>query len=145
MSVIKLVKDSFEPEWFDELYEIETECFPAGQRFSKSCMKRYIKTNVLLTAWDDNLKIVGMLLLKVNKTFAYVSSVATLPEYRGYGIANSLLAMAESIDRGDVTKIRLHVRPDNPAQLLYFKRGYRVMGYVPKFYSDGVAALVMEK
>lgn len=144
------IEKNYEPSLFDRVYEIECACFPHGQRFSKATMKQYLRSHTVLLAWltgpslSDTV-IVGTLLLKVNKTYSYVSSVSVLKEYRGQGFASALLKQAERECKEDLRKVRLHVRVDNPAQKLYFDLGYRVVKIVPKFYSDGKTALLMEK
>jgi ribosomal protein S18 acetylase RimI-like enzyme len=42
-----------------------------------------------------------------------------------------------------VKKLKLEVHVDNPAQLLYFNRGYRVTGFRHRYYANGSNAITM--
>ncbi len=75
---------------------------------------------------------------------AWIATLAVLPEFRGRGIGATLIQACEA--QIPVNRIRLCVRPSNDVAIgLYEKFGYTRVGEWTKYYTDGEAALVMEK
>lgn len=77
----------------------------------------------------------------------HITNLAVALEYRGQGIGsfilNYLLCEAK---RKNCQRVMLEVRATNlPAQRLYFKFGFEVLGKRKKYYSDGEDALIVEK
>ena len=69
-----------------------------------------------------------------------ILTVATAPEYRGYGIAKQLIEKILEIFRDkDLDYLTLEVRPSNVSALaLYEKLGFREVGRRKKYYKDPV-------
>jgi ribosomal protein S18 acetylase RimI-like enzyme len=66
--------------------------------------------------------------------------------YRQQGFGKLLMDEAEaSLQKVGVRKMRLEVQVDNPAQVLYFKLGYRVTGVKNNYYSNGTTGVSMVK
>ncbi len=83
-------------------------------------------------------QIVGMVVVWVILDEAHVATIAVHPDYRGQGIAQVLLssALIESIRRG-VRSATLEVRQNNlPAQKLYRRFRFEVVGRRPRYYHD---------
>lgn len=83
-------------------------------------------------------RVVGMIVVWVILDEAHVATIAMHPDYRGRGIAQALLAtaLAESIRRG-VHSATLEVRQNNlPAQKLYRRFHFEVVGRRPRYYHD---------
>ncbi len=78
---------------------------------------------------------------------ARLYSIAVDAAYRGRGIAAALLADAEAESRrAGCDVLRLEVRADNAAGIhLYETHGYRPIGRIAGYYSDGADALRYEK
>ncbi|MDQ1301843.1 MAG: [ribosomal protein S18]-alanine N-acetyltransferase, partial [Chloroflexota bacterium] len=76
---------------------------------------------------------------------AHIATIATRPEWRGCGLG--LLLMLELLDRAIAQGARtstLEVRGGNlPAQQLYEKLGYAVVGRRRRYYRDGEDGLLM--
>ncbi len=76
---------------------------------------------------------------------AHIATIATRPEWRGCGLG--LLLMLELLDRAIEQGARtstLEVRGGNlPAQQLYEKLGYAVVGRRRRYYRDGEDGLLM--
>jgi [ribosomal protein S18]-alanine N-acetyltransferase len=90
-------------------------------------------------------EIVGYAGLMCIEPIADVQTIAVVPECEGRGIGSALLTelIAESRRRraGDVL---LEVRADNPrAQELYRRFGFEQIHVRPRYYRDGVDALIM--
>ncbi|ACB38983.1 ribosomal protein S18-alanine N-acetyltransferase [Pyrobaculum neutrophilum] len=76
----------------------------------------------------------------------HIVSVGVLPEARRLGIATAMLkrAMKALKTYYGASEAYLEVRVSNkPAISLYEKLGYRVVGRVPRYYSDGEDAYIM--
>jgi ribosomal protein S18 acetylase RimI-like enzyme len=78
---------------------------------------------------------------------ARLHSIAVDPRAQRNGIGGKLLAAIEiAARRYGAETLRLAVRKDNRgAARLYLAFGYSEIGVEPRYYSDGMAALTMEK
>lgn len=94
---------------------------------------------------EDRDEIVGYAGLMCLPPVADVQTIAVLPDFEGQGIGTALLTelLAEAGRRG-ATEVLLEVRADNPrAQQLYRRFGFEQIHLRPRYYRDGVDALVM--
>lgn len=94
---------------------------------------------------EDSGDIVGYAGLMVLEPVADVQTIAVLPEFEGQGIGTALLTalLQESRSRG-AAEVLLEVRADNPrAQRLYRRFGFEQIHLRPRYYRDGVDAMVM--
>jgi ribosomal-protein-alanine N-acetyltransferase len=76
-----------------------------------------------------------------------VQTVAVRRDRQGTGIAGILLdaLLTEAQERG-CSEVLLEVRADNaPAIRLYERRGFERIAERPRYYSDGVTALIMRR
>lgn len=90
-------------------------------------------------------EIVGYAGLMCIEPIADVQTIAVVPECEGRGIGSALLAelIAES-RRRHAADVLLEVRADNPrAQDLYRRFGFEQIHIRPRYYRDGVDALIM--
>ncbi len=90
-------------------------------------------------------QIVGYAGLMCIEPISDVQTIAVVPEQEGRGIGSTLLAelIAESRRRG-ADDVLLEVRADNPrAQQLYIRFGFEQIHVRPRYYRDGVDALIM--
>lgn len=73
----------------------------------------------------------------VKRDYVYIGRISVLPDYRGRGIATSLLAFAElEAARLGKHEMQLEVRMSIPANIImYEKLGYRIIEHIP--YSVG--------
>ena len=89
--------------------------------------------------------IVGYAGLMCIEPIADVQTIAVVPEQEGRGIGSALLTrlIAES-RRRRAADVLLEVRADNPrAQQLYRRFGFEQIHIRPRYYRDGVDALIM--
>ena len=89
--------------------------------------------------------IVGYAGLMCIEPIADVQTIAVVPAYEGRGIGSDLLTrlIGEARRRG-AADVLLEVRADNPrAQQLYLRFGFEQIHIRPRYYRDGVDALIM--
>jgi [ribosomal protein S18]-alanine N-acetyltransferase len=89
--------------------------------------------------------IVGYAGLMCIEPIADVQTIAVVPEYEGRGIGTTLLTtLIEEARRRRAADVLLEVRADNPrAQQLYVRFGFEQIHVRPRYYRDGVDALIM--
>jgi len=90
-------------------------------------------------------EIVGYAGLMCIEPIADVQTIAVVPECEGMGIGSALLTelIAEG-RRRRAADVLLEVRADNPrAQQLYRRFGFEQIHVRPRYYRDGVDALIM--
>ena len=90
-------------------------------------------------------EIVGYVGLAVIDGTGDVQTIAVRRDHHGTGLGGVLLdtLLTEAQERG-CAEVILEVRADNtPAIALYIKRGFVQIAERPRYYQDGVAALIM--
>lgn len=102
------------------------------------------ETRRYLVALGSN-GIVGYAGLMCIEPIADVQTIAVVPEYEGRGIGTTLLTtLIEEARRRRAADVLLEVRADNPrAQQLYRRFGFEQIHVRPRYYRDGVDALIM--
>ncbi len=95
---------------------------------------------------DEKPIVVGFLVAKIDHGVGYILTVEVPEKYRGRGYGAKLVEACEKdYKRRGFKTIRLEVFTENPAQVLYFKLGYRVNGFRKNFYEEGKSAIHMVK
>jgi ribosomal-protein-alanine N-acetyltransferase len=89
--------------------------------------------------------IVGYAGLMCIQPIADVQTIAVIPEQEGRGIGSALLtALIRESRRRNAEDVLLEVRADNPrAQQLYLRFGFEQIHVRPRYYRDGIDALIM--
>jgi len=142
-------RNSLDAEELPALYEIEKGCFEAPflwsqTTFNNSLLKAAKKNNVWVA--EENGKILGFLLADKEFGKGYIDTVDVSPKARGKGIATKLIGMYEAAaKKRGLAEIKLEVSIENPAQVLYFKLGYRVTAFRRHYYKLHYHALTMAK
>jgi ribosomal-protein-alanine N-acetyltransferase len=90
-------------------------------------------------------KIVGYAGLMCIEPISDVQTIAVVPEQEGQGIGSALLTeLIRESRRRHAEDVLLEVRADNPrAQQLYRRYGFEQIHVRPRYYRDGVDALIM--
>ena len=144
-----IFRNSLDAEELPALYEIEKECFVepflwSRTTFDKSLLFAARKKNVWIA--EENGRIMGFLLAGKEFGKGYIDTVDVAGKARGRGVATKLIGMYEAAaKKRGLTEIKLEVNTDNPAQVLYFKLGYRVIGFRRHYYKLHCHALTMGK
>ncbi len=128
---------------------VERQCFQRGVAYSLQDFREVLacKDTRIWIAKDKRDVHAGFLISWLERGLPHVASVDVALVHRGHGLAGQLMDRCEAYYCGQRhDKITLQVATDNPAQMLYFKRGYRITRYL-KNQPDagGKDALWMEK
>ncbi len=129
----------------DGLVDIERRSF-LTERISRRSFRHLLtrgNARLLVDAEDGNIRAYSLLLFQRGTPLARLYSFAVAPEYRGLGVAKTLLAATEgaALEGGRIL-VRLEVRSDNEAAIrLYTRSGYRSFGSIEDYYEDHATAL----
>ena len=139
----------FKPEDFETLWRIDQECFPPGIAYSRQELKIYMRRReafTLVAANREDHKIAGFIVACGCPT-GHIITIDVLPTARRSGLGSLLLRHAEERLRKTGSKaVGLETAVDNTVALSFYKRhGYNVIHTSPRYYSNGVDALVLQK
>ncbi|OMH35244.1 ribosomal protein S18-alanine N-acetyltransferase [Tersicoccus sp. Bi-70] len=136
----------------DTVHTLEQRLFPVdawpAQMFrdelAETDTRRYLVAEIFT---PQGARIVGYAGLMCVLPIADVQTIAVEPAHEGRGIGSALLTalIGEASQRG-AEDVLLEVRRDNPrAQELYLRFGFEQIHVRPRYYRDGVDALIMRK
>ena len=130
------------------VWALETELFPVDA-WPLSMFEDELSLAETRDYWvvEDAGHIVAYCGLMCVLPLADVQTIAVVPAYEGRGIGTHLLRtmIARAVDQS-ATDLLLEVRADNPrAQGLYERHGFEVIHRRPRYYRDGVDAIIMRK
>jgi ribosomal-protein-alanine acetyltransferase len=133
----------------DAVDRIEQRSF-ARDRFPRRNLRRVLRSEAsvfLIVEMDDAPAGYAMLLFREGASVARLYSIAVDPDFRGQGVAESLLSEAEraAVEWG-AGRLRLEFRPSNEAaHRLYERAGFTLLERRAGYYDDGEDAIRMEK
>lgn len=144
-----IVIRDFRPEDFELLWRMDQECFPPGISYSKQELRAYIRsrgTFTLVAEDDANAERAGFIVVHAG-TSGHVVTIDVNPTARRTGVGSRLLQAAEErLRSGGASAVGLETAVDNRSALSFYKKhGYSVVRTWPRYYSNGVDALVMKK
>jgi ribosomal-protein-alanine N-acetyltransferase len=147
----------FRPEDFETLWRIDQECFPPGISYSRQELKFYVRRRgamTLVAARDPEKsatlptdgKVDGFIVAHPGKT-GHIVTIDVVASARRFGVGSLLLQAAEDRLRGGGSRaVGLETAVDNVSALAFYKRrGYNLVKTIPRYYSNGVDALVLQK
>jgi [ribosomal protein S18]-alanine N-acetyltransferase len=146
---VPFVIRDFKPEDFEALWQMDQECFPPGIAYSRQELKIYMRRRgavTLLAVEPDDGKIGGFIVSHDGAT-GHIITIDVAEAARRSGVGSMLLQAAEDRLRATGSSaVGLETAVDNLAALAFYKRhGYSVIRTWPRYYSNGVDALVMTK
>ena len=160
---VKSALRDFRREDFDLLWEIDQKCFAPGIAYSRRELAAYIHrrgsfTIVAETTDSDSepsgvsggprKAIVGFIVAEANRRAAgHILTIDVLPAARRFGVGSRLLTTAEDrLRAARCHTVVLETAVDNASALAFYKRHrYGVVKVTPRYYGNGVDALVLEK
>ena len=147
-AVAFVIRD-FKWEDFETLWRLDQECFPAGIAYSKQELKSYIRHqgSFTLVAADGTGGSVSGFIVAHGGPTGHVITIDVILTARRAGVGSLLLQAAEDRLRAAGSRaVGLETAVDNLTALSFYKRhGYSVIRTWPRYYPDGVDALVMKK
>jgi [ribosomal protein S18]-alanine N-acetyltransferase len=151
----------FEPEDFDRLWQIDQECFPPGISYSRPELKAYMRRRGSFTlvaeAEGGRDRVAGAdggrkatiqgFIVAYGGATGHIITIDVIGPVRRSGLGSQLLVAAEErLRAGGSRAVGLETGVDNHPAIAFYKRhGYDVVGTWPRYYSNGVDALVMRK
>ena len=159
----------FEPADFDALWRVDQSCFPPGIAYSRAELRFYIRRRGSFTLVASsaampssgsgqgekksvptsvaNSAVSGFIVAEANRGSGHIITIDVLAAARRAGVGSLLLRAAEDRLRcAQCPSVGLETAVDNVSALAFYKRhGYSVIETLPRYYSNGVDALVLEK
>jgi ribosomal-protein-alanine N-acetyltransferase len=139
-------------EDFHILWQIDQSCFPPGISYSQFELKTYIWRRgafTLVAESDDtgSSALLGFVVGETSRPMGHIITIDVRSEARRHRLGSALLKAAEGRLRVEkCSAVRLETAVDNlPALALYKRHGYDVINTIPRYYSNGVDALLLEK
>ncbi len=156
----------FRREDFDSLWRIDQECFAPGIAYSRTELAAYIRLRGAFTvvavpspggqekrghnvrAGESPPLVLGFIVAQANRRgIGHILTIDVPLASRRFGIGSTLLATAEDrLRAAPCRSVVLETAVDNSAALAFYKRHeYSVVKTIPRYYSNGVDAFVLEK
>jgi [ribosomal protein S18]-alanine N-acetyltransferase len=166
MATVPFTVRNFQPSDFDTLWRIDQTCFPPGISYSRAELRFYmrrrsaftlvaiggapLKVDTALEAREENLAlpIAGFIVAEATSHGrGHIVTIDVLSAARRFGVGSLLLRIAEErLRSAGCSAVELEAAVDNLAAIGFYKRQrYHVVRTSPRYYSNGVDALVMEK
>jgi [ribosomal protein S18]-alanine N-acetyltransferase len=146
----------FHREDFQTLWRIDQSCFPPGISYSRPELSAYIRRPGAFTviaeeapqSGDAKPFAIGFVVAEASRRgLGHIITIDVLPAARRSGVGSRLLvAIEERLQNAGVTRVFLETAVDNQAALSFYKRhDYFLVKTVPRYYSNGLDAFVLEK
>ena len=156
----------FREEDFEVLWQIDQQCFAPGMAYSRAELAAYIRREGSFTVvaqpvsaerqttgssdvpLSGSSAIVGFIIAEVNRRgIGHIISIDVVPACRRSGLGSRLLGEAETrLEMAGCRAVVLETAVDNGAAVAFYKRHeYGVVKIVPRYYMNGVDALIFEK
>ena len=151
MASVNIALRDFRPGDFETLWRIDQECFAAGIAYSRFELGSYMRRGSSFTRLAEDVatgETVGFIVGEVARgAIGHIITIDVLPKARRARVGSKLLTAAEdSLRLAGCRGVRLETAVDNRAALAFYKRqGYFLVNTVPRYYANGVDALVLEK
>lgn len=147
ITAVPAIIRQFEREDFDSLWRMDQECFAPGIAYSKQELRSFIghRAAFTLVASEDGMP--QGFIVALNGPIGHVITIDVSPKARRSGVGSLLLGAAEKqLSENGSRAVGLEAAVDNVAALSFYKRhGYSVLRTWPRYYSNGVDALVLRK
>jgi ribosomal protein S18 acetylase RimI-like enzyme len=132
---------------FFQIDALNTICFTGDERAPRGVLKeQWGKGECFVEVSPESGMIVSFAIVSEKFCEKYVWAIATHPAWRGQGFAGRLLDEIEAWARETKDRsIALTTHEANPAQKLYFDKGYRVAAVLKDYYMTGNGILMRRK
>jgi [ribosomal protein S18]-alanine N-acetyltransferase len=144
---------------FELLWSIDQKCFPPGIAYSRQELAHYIQkrgsfTLVAQAADTDHNQpqprtdgVKGFVVAEASRGVGHIITIDVLPIARRSGTGSRLLQAAEErLRAANCHTVILETAVDNTAALAFYKfHKYSVIKTLPRYYSNGVDAVMLQK
>ena len=150
-SVHTFIIREFMPTDFETLWRIDQDCFPPGISYSQQELKTYMRRRgsfTLVAVEGKEGEAGGFIVAEADgRGIGHVITIDVTDRSRRSGVGSLLLRAAEERLRlAHCSTVELETAVDNLSALSFYKRhDYSVTRTFPRYYSNGVDALVLEK
>ncbi|MGA9305459.1 MAG: N-acetyltransferase [Candidatus Sulfotelmatobacter sp.] len=145
----------FQSADFETLWRLDQECFPPGVSYSRAELKLYMRRGRSFTLVAEDAAatrgkglVSGFIVAEADgRGHGHIITIDVIATARRFGVGSLLLRTAEHRLRASGCRaIELETAVDNSSALAFYKRhGYNVIKTFPRYYSNGVDALVLQK
>jgi ribosomal-protein-alanine N-acetyltransferase len=163
----------FQATDFEALWRIDQDCFPAGISYSRTELKVYMRRRGSFTlvaaeatqtasatvpdlgkggkdfspGLSANPSIAGFIVAEADQASGHIITIDVVAAARRSGVGSLLLRSAEDrLRSARCRSVELEAAVDNVSALSFYKRhGYSVIKTFPRYYSNGLDALVLQK
>jgi len=163
---VRFALRDFREEDFEALWQIDQQCFVQGLAYSRAELAAYIRREGSFTVvaqpvsaegqaprssnvpFTGSSALVGFIIAEANRRgIGHIISIDVVPVFRRSGLGSKLLGEAENrLEMSSCRAVVLETAVDNGAAVAFYKRHrYGVVQIVPRYYVNGVDALVFEK
>ncbi|MFZ0295677.1 MAG: N-acetyltransferase [Candidatus Sulfotelmatobacter sp.] len=168
-----IIRD-FQPSDFDSLWNIDQTCFPAGISYTRAELRLYMRRRASFTlvavseesgespdspsvakkdarlprAVLSGAAVAGFIVAEAGaRARGHIITIDVIPSARRAGVGSLLLRAAEDrLISVECRSVELETAVDNLSAISFYKRhGFSVIKTFPRYYSNGVDALVLEK
>jgi len=157
---VEVALREFRREDFESLWRIDQQCFTPGIAYSRMELAAYIRLRNSFTLiaearqgpGHDQLEsrhnILGFIVAQAKRGgMGHILTIDVLPSSQRLGVGSRLLTAAEDrLRAAPWARVVLETAVDNSGALAFYKRhDYNVVETRPRYYANGVDALVLEK
>jgi ribosomal-protein-alanine N-acetyltransferase len=151
---VEIALREFRRQDFNSLWRIDQECFEPGIAYSRLELAAYIRLRGAFTVVAElagargESSILGFIVAQANRRgVGHILTIDVPPPSRRLGVGSKLLATAEDRLRAATChSVVLETAVDNGSALAFYTRHqYSVVKTIPRYYSNGVDAFVLEK
>ena len=135
------------PDELETLWRIDQECFPPEIAYSRKELKIYMQRAGAFTIVAEQAGAIGGFLIAHSGKAGHIITIDVLAAYRRAGLGSLLLEESERrLQASGSSAVGLETAVDNRPALSFYKRhGYNVIKTWPRYYANGVDALVLKK
>lgn len=141
----------FQDADFETLWRIDQACFEPGISYSRPELMTYVHLGQAATMVAEEVeagRILGFIIAHASrKGLGHIITIDVLPEAQRLKVGSRLLLAAEAWMRAkECSKSYLETAVDNlPALAFYRRHDYFLLKTLPRYYSNGVDAYVLQK
>jgi ribosomal-protein-alanine N-acetyltransferase len=132
---------------FEKLWRMDQECFAPGIAYSRQELRSFVRHKGVFTLVATEADEIRGFIVAQSGDIGHVITIDVSPKLRRSGVGSLLLAAAEEqLAANGCRGVGLETAVDNVGALSFYKRhGYSIIRTWPRYYANGVDALVLKK